>query len=139
MLANAFVDKPTKPTNAELAAVLGPAKALWDQLLAGLAERCSIDVQEWNSYSRKAGWSLRLQHKKRNVVHLSPCRGCFRASFALGDKWVQAARQSGLPPSVIKIIKAAKRYAEGTAVRIEVKSARDLAVVEKLTAIKLAS
>ena len=139
MLANAFADKSKKPTDAELTAALGPAMALWDQLLAGLAERCSIDVQEWNSYSRKAGWSLRLQHKKRNIVYLSPCRGCFRASFALGDKAVQAARESGLPASVIRIIDQAKRYAEGTAVRIEVKAAKDIAVVEKLAVVKLAN
>lgn len=139
MLANAFVDKPTKPTNAELAAALGPAKTLWDQLLAGLAERCSIDVQEWSSYSRKAGWSLSVKHKQRVIVYLSPCQGCFRASFALGGKAVQAARQSGLPADVIRIIDQAKRYAEGTAVRIEVKAAKDLPIVEKLAAVKLAN
>lgn len=139
MPANAFIDKPKMPTDAELTAALGPAKALWDQLLAGLTERCKIDVQEWSSYSRKARWSLRLQHKKRNIVYLSPCRGCFRASFALGDRAVQAARESGLPASVIKIIGEAKRYAEGTAVRIEVKAARDIAVVEKLAVVKLAN
>jgi hypothetical protein len=80
-----------------------------------------------------------LQHKKRNIVYLSPCRGCFRASFALGDKAVQAARRSGLPAGVIKIIGQVKRYAEGTAVRIEVKAAKDIAVVEKLAAVKLAN
>ncbi|MBZ5706923.1 MAG: DUF3788 domain-containing protein [Acidobacteriia bacterium] len=137
MLANAFVDKPKKPTDAELTAALGPAKALWDQLLAGLAERCNAGDREWSSYSRKAGWSLRVKHKQRVILYLSPCRGCFRASFALGDKAVQAARQSGLPASVVKIIDQAKRYAEGTAVRIEVKAAKDIAVVERLAAVKL--
>jgi hypothetical protein len=140
MLPNAFVEKPKKPTSAELAAALGPAaKALWDQLLAGLAERCEIDGQEWSSYSRKAGWSLRVKHKQRIIVYLSPCRGCFRASFALGDKALQTARQSGLPPGVVKILDQAKKYAEGTAVRIEVKAAKDLAIVEKLAAAKLAN
>lgn len=139
MLANAFVGNATKPTDAELAAALGPAKTLWDQLLNGLAARCKVDVREWSSYSRKAGWSLSVKHKQRVIVYLSPCQGCFRASFALGGKAVQAARQSGLPPGVIKIIDQARRYAEGTAVRIEVKAAKDLAVVEKLAAIKMAS
>ena len=80
-----------------------------------------------------------MKHKQRVIVYLSPCRGCFRASFALGDKAVRAARQSGLPAGAVKIIDQAKRYAEGTAVRIEVKAAEDLAVVEKLAAIKLAN
>jgi hypothetical protein len=138
MPPNAFIGKPQKPTDAELAAALGAAKALWDQLLAGLADEHSLTVREWNSYSRKAGWSLRLKHKDRNILYLSPREGCFFASFALGDKAVAAARQSDLPQSVIKIINEAKRYAEGTGVRIEVKKPKDLETVTKLAGIKLA-
>jgi hypothetical protein len=59
-------------------------------------------------------------------------------SFALGDKAVQAARQSGLPQSVIKIIDEARRYAEGTGIRIEMKKPRDIKIAKQLAAIKLA-
>ena len=138
MLPNAFIDKPKKPTAAELTAALGPAKALWDQLVADLAEQYDVTVQEWNSYSRKAGWSLRLKHKDRNILYLTPCRGSFFVSFALGDKAVEAARQSRLPRSEIKTINEAKRYAEGTGVRIEMKKPKDIEIVKQLTAIKLA-
>jgi len=138
MLPNAFIDKPKKPTAAELTAALGPARALWDQLLAGLADEHNLIVQEWNSYSRKAGWSLRLKLKDRNILYLSPCEGCFSVSFALGDKAVQAARQSGLPQSVIKMINEARRYAEGTGIRIEMKKPKDIDIVKQLAAIKLA-
>jgi hypothetical protein len=137
MLPNIFVGKAKKPSDSELAAELGPAKMLWDQVVTGLAKEQEIDTQEWNSYSKKAGWSLRLKHKERNIVYLSPHRACFTASFALSDKAVQAARESGLSPPVLKIIGEAKRYAEGTAVRIEVKTSKDLAVVKKLAAVKL--
>src|ERR1035438_3395425 len=92
-LPNAFIGKPGMPTDDDLAAELGrSAKALWDRLLAGLAERHNIVTREWNSYSPKAGWSLRLKRDKRTILYLSPCRGCFRASFALGGKAVEAAR-----------------------------------------------
>jgi hypothetical protein len=139
MLPNAFIDKPKKPTAAELTAALGgPAKALWDQLLAGLADERNLTVQEWNSYSRKAGWSLRLKLKDRNILYLTPCRGSFFVSFALGDKAVEAARQSRLPPSVIKTINEAKRYAEGTGIRIEMKKPKDIEIAKQLAAIKLA-
>lgn len=137
MLPNVFIGKAKKPSDGELAGELGPAKTIWDQLVRELAEEHGIDVQEWNSYSRKAGWSLRLKRKERNIIYLSPHRGCFTASFALGDKAVQAARESGLPPSVLKIINQAKRYAEGTAVRIKVRTSKNAAVVKKLTAVKL--
>jgi hypothetical protein len=138
MLPNAFIDKPKKPTEAELTAALGPAKALWDQLLAGLADEHNLTVQEWNSYSRKAGWSLRLKLKDRNILYLTPCRGSFFVSFALGDKAVEAARQSRLPQSVIKTINEARRYAEGTGIRMEMKKPKDIEIVKQLAAIKLA-
>jgi hypothetical protein len=137
MPANAFIGKPDTPTEDELRAELGPSKALWDQLVAELADEHRVATQEWNSYSRKAGWALRLKRGERTIVYFSPCRGCFRASFALGDKAVKAAHQSGLPPRVIKIIDDAKRYAEGTAVRIDVKTPKDLVIVKKLAAVKL--
>ena len=139
ILPNAFIGKAKKPTDDELTAALGPARVLWDQLVGGMAQEHGVDVQEWNSYSPKAGWSLRLKHKDRNIVYLSPSKGCFKASFALGDKAVKAARQGGLPKRVIKIIDDAKRYAEGTAVRLDVKGPKDISIVKKLAAIKLAN
>jgi len=140
MLPNAFIGKLDAPTDDDLSAQLGrSAKTLWDQLLAGLATQHNLVVQEWNSYSPKAGWSLRLKQNKRNILYLSPCPGGFRASFALGDKAVQAARRSRLPPRVVQLIGAAKRYAEGTAVRIDVDGPADIAIVMTLAAIKLAN
>ena len=132
---NAFAGKPRKPTESELASELGDSKALWDELVADLAKEHKL-AREWNSYSKKAGWALRLKRGDRNIVYLAPFHGCFRASFALGDKAVQAARQSGLQ-RIVKLIDAAKRYAEGTAVRIDVQGHDDVATVKKLAAIKL--
>jgi hypothetical protein len=136
MPANAFIGKTKPPADGELAAELGGAKAHWDRLLADLQAEFEL-TREWNSYSPKAGWALRWKREKRNIVYLSPCRECFLASFALGDRAVAAAREANLPKPVVKIIDEAKRYAEGTAVRIEVKGAKDLAVVRKLVGIKL--
>jgi len=136
---NAFVGKAKKPTDDELTDALGPARVLWDQLVGGLAQEHGVDVQEWNSYSPKAGWAMRLKHKDRNIVYLSPSKGCFMASFALGDKAVKAARQSGVPERVLKMIDEAKRYAEGTAVRLHVQNSKDIVIVKKLAAIKLAN
>ena len=133
---NAFVGKPKPPTESELKAELGASKALWDELVDGLAKEHKL-AREWNSYSKKAGWALRLKRGERNIVYLSPSRGAFRASFALGDKAVQAARACGLPKPVIKLIQEAKRYAEGTAVRIDVNGPADIAIVKQLAAIKL--
>ena len=136
--ANAFIGHTKPPTDAELTKALGIAKKLWVALVADLAA-AGIDVQEWGSSSKKLGWSLRVKHKDRVIVYLAPFQGFFRASFALGDKAVQASCQSDLPQSVIKIIAEARRYAEGTGVRMDVKTASDVTVARKLAMIKLAN
>ena len=137
MKENAFIDKLTKPTDKELAAELGSAKALWDQLVSELAKEHEVTEQEWNSYSKKAGWSLRLKRKKRVIVYLAPCHGCFRVAFILGGKAVKATHEVNLPARVRKIIDEAPHYAEGTGVRLEVKSIADVVVAKRLAAVKL--
>ena len=139
MLENAFIGRSEQPTEEELTAELGSAKMIWDRLLNELADEYGLVTGEWNSYSSKAGWSFRLKKKDRNIVYLSPGDQRFMASFALGDKAVQATRQIKLPERVQKVIAEAKRYAEGTAVRLEIRTAADISAIKKLTAIKLAS
>jgi hypothetical protein len=134
---NAFVGKSKKPNSAELSKALGPARTIWDQLLGDLAEQFDLVDQEWISYSPKYGWSLRLKRKKRNIIYVSPFQNFFYVTFILGDKAIQAARQAKLPKRIVKIIEEAKKYPEGTLVRIQVKKAKDIAVVKKLTVIKL--
>lgn len=134
---NAFIGKSETPTQAELAAALGRSKTLWDQLVDDLAREDGVDVQEWNSYSPKAGWALRLKRKQRNIVYLSPLQGGFQIAFILGDKAVKAARQSKLPARVLKIIAESPRYPEGTGVRMLVNGPEDVAVIKQLALIKL--
>ena len=139
MGSNAFIGKPDKPTEDELAAALGPAKVVWDRLVGELTGECGLSADEWGSSSPKAGWSLRLKRGERRIVYLSPWRGRFVAAFALGDRAVQAARAARLPLRVKQIIDEAKRYAEGTGIRIEVSSPKDVPAVRKLVEIKLAN
>ena len=135
---NAFIGKTAPPTQNEIDAALGATADVWNQLLHWFAEQGVAD-QEWKSSSPKYGWSLRLKLKKRTIVYLAPCEGCFRVAFVLGDRAVAAARQSDLSKTTLKLLDDAPRYAEGTGVRLIVKATKDLASVRKLAAIKLAN
>ena len=137
--ANAFIGKSKKPTRAELAAALGPANVIWNQLLAELEKEHGVNVHEWRCYSPKWGWSLRAKRKARTIVWLSPHAGCFTVLFILGDKAMQAARQVKFPQRIVKVMNEAPKYPEGTGIRLIVKSSRDIGTLKKLAAIKLAN
>ena len=135
MSPNAFIGRTLPPTDEELSTELGAARVLWDELIADLA----LPLQEWNSYSPKAGWFVKLKLKKRTILYLSPCHGSFGVSFVLGAKAVEAARQAKLSKALLKIIDEAPRYPEGTGVRLKITARKDLAAVKKLAAVKLAN
>jgi hypothetical protein len=111
-IPNAFVGHTEQPSDKEVAAVLGPNAELWDQVIGLLATQGAAE-QAWKSGSPKYGWSLRLKTHGRTIIYLTPCNGCFRASFVLGDRAVAAAHQGNLPKRVVKAIDEAPRFSEG--------------------------
>ena len=134
-----FGDKSRPPRNDDLAATLGSTFVFWNELKRLIASRFAPQPIEWGFASKKTGWGLRLKREKRTILYMTPCRGYFIASFALGEKAVKSAHESDLPVSVLGVIDSAKKYAEGRGVRLEVKSAEDVRNVEKLAVIKMAN
>jgi hypothetical protein len=130
-------DKSRVPDDGMLADVLGKSKGFWDAILAHLAEEYPGVQNEWGFPGAKYGWSLRPKHKKRTILYLTPGKGCFLVSFALGERAVAAAEESTLPESVLDAIRSARQYAEGRGVRIEVKCRTDVETVKKLVEIKM--
>jgi len=136
---NAFAGQAEKPTSQELSAALGPRFDLWNRLVDVMAQEYRVTDQEWTSYSTKYGWSLRLKQKKRNILYMSPFRGNFQVSLVLGDRAMTAVKEARFPKNVAALIKDAKRYPEGTGVRLVPRRLTDLASIRKLVAIKLAN
>ena len=137
-IENAFIDRPSPPSQNEIEAALGASVPTWKQLLDWLSEQ-GVTEQEWKSISPKYGWSLRPKLKKRTILHLSPCKDCFGVVFILGDRAVASARKSDLLKGLRQIIDEAPHYPEGTGIRFVVRSPRDLAPIRRLTLIKLAN
>ena len=137
MALSVFDDKLTPPTEASLKQALGKSFAIWNELKKVLAANYPPVSFEWGFTSKSTGWGMRIKQKERVILYMTPCEGYFLASLALGDKAVKAARESNLPNKVLKIIAGSRRYAEGTGVRLEIRSMSDVPIVEKLAAIKL--
>ena len=137
---NAFRAKPTQPSEAELAAALGPSTKLWNEFIQWMADEEGVATQEWKGICvNRYGWSLRLKQKSRNIVYLGPGEGCFMVSFVLSDKALQQAKQTHLPKAVADTLAAAPHYPEGNGVRLLVHRAGDLPAIRKIAAIKLAN
>jgi hypothetical protein len=136
---NPFIGKAQQPSEPEILAALGPSAAAWTQLIDWMAARHAVTTQEWKSSSVKYGWSLRLKQKTRNIVYLVPCTDCFRVSFALGDKAMDAARHSRFPKAIAAVLSEAPHYPEGWGVRLTVKTPKDLPAIRALAEIKLAN
>jgi hypothetical protein len=134
-----FDDKSRPPQDDDLAAMLGSTFAIWNELKKRIASRFAPLSIEWGFTSQKTGWGVRLKQDKRTILYMTPCKGYFMASFALGEKAVKAVHESDLPASVLKVIDSAKKYAEGRGVRLEVRSVEDVRNVEKLAVIKMAN
>jgi hypothetical protein len=137
---NAFLGKPTQPTDSEVATALGSSANLWNEFIHWMADKEGITTQEWKGIVvKKYGWSLRLKQKARNIVYLSPGKGCFMVSFVLSDKALANAKRENLPQAVQDVLNSAPRYPEGNGVRLPVHRASDLSPIRKITAIKIAN
>jgi hypothetical protein len=139
MALSAFDDKAKPPGAGALETMLGRTGAHWNDLVAHAAAAHAPLEEAWNFAGANWGWSLRLKQKKRTILYMTPCRKHFLVGFALGEKAVEAARGAGLPAWLLETIDAAKKYAEGRGVRIEVRNKQHLEAVKKLAAIKMAN
>jgi len=136
---NAFIGKNGPPSPEEVAAALGSTAPLWNELIEWMSNHLGVAAQEWKGICvHKYGWSLTLKLKKRTILYMGPCIGCFRVAFSLGDKAVAAAKEAKLPRKILQALAEAPRYAEGTGLRLVVNKGADLAAVRKLAEIKLA-
>ena len=136
MALSAFADKAKRPREAELSETLGRSSAHWRAITDTMARDYAPLDASWIYSGAAWGWALRLRRRKRSLVYLTPCRKHFLAGFALGEKAVAAARAAGLPKGVLEVVRDAKKYAEGRAVRLEVRNKLDRDAVLRLIAIK---
>lgn len=139
MALSVFDDPHAPPRKGSLQEALGKkAGSAWTTLKDAVSRECAPVQEEWAFAGAKFGWSLRLKRGKRVIVYLTPCKGHFLASFALGEKACAAASDAGLPAPVLALIASAPKYAEGRGVRIPVRTEQDTTAVRVLVGIKLA-
>ncbi len=138
MTFSVFDDKTREPGNDEISEVLAGTAILWDELRSRIASDFHPLSEDWGFAGKKWGWSLRLKHKKRAVLYMTPSTGFFFVGFALGQKAVDAAHERGLPKPVLDLIDSSPKYAEGRGVLFEIRNAQDVENAIAVAAVKMA-
>jgi hypothetical protein len=133
-----FTDKATIPTEKDIEIALGNTCNIWRYLSDFTKKQYPEAIAEWNFSSEKFGWSFRLKDKKRVLIYLLPRDQYFKVAFVFGDKATDAILESTIADSIKTEIKAAKKYAEGRGIRIDIKDQTLVSDIETLIAIKLA-
>ncbi|UCG52815.1 MAG: DUF3788 family protein [Candidatus Latescibacterota bacterium] len=139
MALSAFDDKTKLPKTSQLYRELGRSATVWRALTEWLAENYDPLDQQWVFYAQNWGWTLKLVHKKRTVLYMTPCRRYFLVGFMLGEKAASCALEMDLPKGVAETIKTAKKYVEGRAVRLEVRYKKDLPIVQRVAEAKMSN
>lgn len=137
MSASAFGDKNQMPDEEILASVLGETKTFLDQICHFIESETGQLTPEWKHYGQKAGWTLKLISKKRNLLFVLPESGYFLVGFVFGDRAVEAVLKSQLPETIKNELVNARKYAEGRGIRLEIKDDSQMESVLQLIRIKL--
>jgi hypothetical protein len=136
MSLSAFKEKTRPPSDDDLRAVLGKAYAPWRKLIDLVGARIDRLTEVWGFTSANTGWGLRLRHKERVILYMTPQQDQFLVSFVLGEKAVAAARAARVSATILNAVAAAPKYAEGRGVRMVVKNGRQIAALASLAEIK---
>lgn len=134
-----FLDKNHEPTTADLQNGIGTTFPIWKEIEAFLLEEYSKVVSKWHFTSAKTGWSFRMSDSKRVLVYLLPRNQYFKVAMVFGQKATDAVLESSISENIKSELKAAKVYAEGRGIRIDIKNDVLLEDVKKLIQIKLST
>lgn len=127
------------PTIENVKEVLDDTFEIWKQIVDFTYENYPSATEEWNFSSDKLGWSFRIKDNKRVLVYLLPRDKFFKIAFVFGQKATDQILEGNMADSIKEDLKAAKKYAEGRGIRIDVRNKTMLPDLQQLICIKIRS
>lgn len=134
-----FTDKTKEPSEEDLRRALGTTFMLWKSLAEFTKESYPNYIEYWHFSGDKYGWNFRISEKKRVLLYLLPRDGFFKAAFVFGQKATDEILKSEIDENIKNEIQAAKAYAEGRGIRIDVRDNSNCNAIKKLIAIKISN
>jgi len=132
-----FLDKSKQPTERQLKDAIADTYEYWIEIKNRIAELYGDTKGEWKFYSKKSGWTIKTLLKKRNLFFFQPFANYFSLTFVFGVKAVNVIEESNVSEELKRVLRDAKKYAEGRGLLVDVKTRNDLADVNKLIDIKI--
>lgn len=122
-----FLDKNSKPTEQTLQPALGDAYGHYGKLM-DTADSFSKD----RNFSKSSGWMLKVHDKKKALFYLIPLKNEFKISMAIRENERNAFLENDELKLIHTVIKSAKKYREGYAIRFNIKNDTDFEMPELL-------
>jgi len=132
-----FLDKSIQPTEMQLKDAIADTYEYWNEIKNRITELYGDTKGEWKYYSKKSGWTLKTLLKKRNLFFFQPFTNYFSLTFIFGDKAVNVIEESDISEAFKRLLRDAKKYAEGRSLLVRVNTRNDLIDVNKLIDIKI--
>lgn len=132
-----FTDKTFIPTVESLKSALQETYPYWQQIEGYTLTKYPAAEKEWKFPGEKHGWSYRIKDKKRVIVYLLPRDGYFKAALVFSEKATNTVMESSVDEKIKSHLMAAKAYAEGRGIRIEVQNSNIVRDIKALIDIKL--
>lgn len=126
------MDGPSKP---ELRRLLGRGYPLFERLSHPRPGASG----EWRCYKKGTPPVLKVIDGKSTLYYVRPETGGVHVSLLITRRAADAALAGRLPPRVRAALQSAQEFPEGLAVRLTLHRLTDLAQVEVLLAVKLAT
>jgi len=136
MPTSIFDNKEIVPNDEDLEDVLKSSLDTYNKLISYLENNYGQLTNEWKFYSKKAGWTLRISNKKRNLLFLSPNEDYFLVTLNMGVKVSKMVLDSDVSDNTNELIKEAKVYAEGISILVEVRNEEDLEDIKTILNIR---
>ena len=133
-----FTQKSEIPTEAALQEALGETYVYWQTFAEHTKKLYPEATEAWSFAGEKFGWSFRIKDQKRILIYLLPRDKFFKVAFVFGQKATDAVIESNITDAIKNELQAAKVYAEGRGIRIDIKDSKTTEDILKLIAIKIA-
>ncbi len=139
IMKSIFTDKNVRPTHEDLKKRLAYTLTVWEDIEEFTKRNCPSAKAEWHFSGEKFGWSYRIKDNRRVLIYLLPRDRFFKGALVFGKKAVDQIVESTISAAIKAELMAAKQFAEGRGIRIEIKDASAIEDIKELIKIKIAT